>query len=212
MAGTIRSPKKVSECDYRILVNGKTKTYHINMLKRYVERNTAEASQTVTSACSALEVVAVAVIEKSDSTPEEAVEDDDLLDFMTPGGEETSADVCIGDSLSENEQAQAREVIATFRSVFSDKPGRTNLLQHRIELTSPHPIRCKPYPLPYSMREALREDIQSMLDMGVIRPSQSPYAAPVVLVKKKDGSNRVCVHYRKLNHVTVVDPEPMVKI
>ena len=118
----------------------------------------------------------------------------------------------LGDSLSEEERAQAHEVITAFQSVFSDNPGRTNLIQHKIELTSSQPIRCKPYPLPYNMRESLREDIQNMLDMGVIRPSQSPYAAPVVLVRKKDGTNRVCVDYRKLNHVTVVDPEPMARI
>ena len=47
-----------------------------------------------------------------------------------------------------------------------------------------------------------------MLDMGVIRKSSSPYASPVVIVKKKDGSNRICVDYRKLNKVTISDPEP----
>ena len=44
--------------------------------------------------------------------------------------------------------------------------------------------------------------------MGLIRKSSSPYASPVVIVKKKDGSNRICVDYRKLNKVTISDPEP----
>ena len=44
--------------------------------------------------------------------------------------------------------------------------------------------------------------------MGFIRKSSSPYASPVVIVKKKDGSNRICVDYRKLNKVTISDPEP----
>ena len=48
-----------------------------------------------------------------------------------------------------------------------------------------------------------------MLRMGVIRGSTSPYASQVVVVRKKDGSNRVCVDYRKLNKITVFDPEPM---
>ena len=45
--------------------------------------------------------------------------------------------------------------------------------------------------------------------MGVVRPSMPPYASPIVMVKKKDGSNRVCVDFRKLNKITEEDPEPM---
>ena len=58
------------------------------------------------------------------------------------------------------------------------------------------------------MREELRNEVDSMLEMGVVRPSTSPYASPI-MVKKKDGSNRVCVDFRKLNKFTEVDPEPM---
>ncbi|KAF6022821.1 hypothetical protein EB796_018855 [Bugula neritina] len=50
-----------------------------------------------------------------------------------------------------------------------------------------------------------------MLRMGVIRLSTSPYASPTVIVKKLDGSNRICIDYCKLNRVSVFDLEPMVK-
>ena len=63
--------------------------------------------------------------------------------------------------------------------------------------------------MPYSIRENLKTEIQEMLDLGIIRTSASPYASPIVIIKKKDGSNRICVNYRKLNKVTVADPEPM---
>ena len=88
-------------------------------------------------------------------------------------------------------------------------PGETDVIQHQIRLTDDTPIRCKPYPLPYAMREELRNEVDTMLEMGVVRPSTSPYASPIVMVKKKDGSNRVCVDFRKLNKITEVDPEPM---
>ena len=48
-----------------------------------------------------------------------------------------------------------------------------------------------------------------MLDLGMIPTSASPYTSPIVIVKKKDGSNRIYVDYRKLNKVTVADLEPM---
>ena len=76
-------------------------------------------------------------------------------------------------------------------------------------LTDSTSIRCKPYPLPYAIRENLKTEIQEMLDLGIIRASALPYASPIVIVKKKDGSNRICIDYCKLNKLTVADPEPM---
>ena len=93
--------------------------------------------------------------------------------------------------------------------MFTDMPGETDVIQHQIKLTDDTPIRCKPYPLPYAMREELRNKVDTMLEMGVVRTSTSPYASPIVMVKKMDGSNRMCVDFRKLNKITEVDPEPM---
>ena len=59
------------------------------------------------------------------------------------------------------------------------------------------------------MREELRNEVDSMLEMGVVRPSTLPYVSPIIMVKKKDSSNRVCVDFRKLNKITTVDPETM---
>ena len=61
----------------------------------------------------------------------------------------------------------------------------------------------------HAMRETLDKEIESVLSMGVIEPSSTAYSSLVVMVKKPDGSNRVCIDYRKLNSVTVFDPEPM---
>ena len=82
-------------------------------------------------------------------------------------------------------------------------PRETDVIQHRVKLTDDTPMRCPPYPLPYAMKEEMRNEV------GVVRPSTSPYTSPILIVKKKDGSNRVCVDFRKLNKITKVDPEPM---
>ena len=90
-----------------------------------------------------------------------------------------------------------------------EAPGTTDLVQHHIKFTSDEPVRSRPYPVPYSMRESLRKDIADMIKTGVIRESSSPYASPVVVVKKEDNTNRVCDDYRKLNKTTLFDPGPI---
>jgi hypothetical protein len=66
------------------------------------------------------------------------------------------------------------------------------------------PIRQPIRRLPFGKREIEKEKVNKMLTMGVIEPSSSPWSSLVVLVKKKDGSTRFCVDYRKLNDVRTV--------
>ena len=60
--------------------------------------------------------------------------------------------------------------------------------------------------------EGLRNEVEGMLDMEVVRPSMSPYTLPIVMVKKKDGSNGVWLDFRKLNKIKLVVPEPMTTV
>ena len=117
--------------------------------------------------------------------------------------------VTLAPNLTEAQMAEFMNCANQFSSLFTEAPGTTNLIEHHINLTTEDSGRSKPYPLPYSMHEELKKDIDDMIKMGVIRESTSPYSSPVVVVKKKDNTNRVCVDYRKLNKLTVVDPELM---
>jgi hypothetical protein len=54
--------------------------------------------------------------------------------------------------------------------------------------------------------------LKELLDLGLIRPSVSPWGAPVIFVKKKDGSLRLCIDYRDLNHATMKNRYPMLRI
>ncbi len=90
--------------------------------------------------------------------------------------------------------------------------GQTELVQHRIDVGDSHPIRQSPHREHPAGRKKISVQVQDMLHKGVIRESQSPYAAPVVLVRKKNGSWRFCKDYRRLNAVTkrVVWPLPRI--
>lgn len=78
-----------------------------------------------------------------------------------------------------------------------------------IELTSDTPICYRPYRLSIDEKLKVREITRDLLEKGIIRESESPYASPIILVKKRDGSDRMCVDYRALNAITVKDRYPL---
>ena len=90
--------------------------------------------------------------------------------------------------------------------------GRTDLVKHRINTGTAAPVRQPPRRFPFAKREEADKAIAEMKDDGIIEPSASPWSSPVVLVKKKDGSTRFCVDYRKLNSVTHKDSFPLPRI
>ena len=194
---------RVGANDYRVKMGSKTKTYHVNMLKKYIFRE-PEGNVVPVDDTDGATVAAAGVIHQ-DVDPELG----EVPDLEGYHQREGFRDVKLGDELPEDQQCVLKDLVRRYPDVFTDMPGETDVIQHQIRLTDDTPIRCKPYPLPYAMREELRNEVDTMLEMGVVRPSTSPYASPIVMVKKKDGSNRVCVDFRKLNKITEVDPEPM---
>ena len=89
--------------------------------------------------------------------------------------------------------------------------GCTPLLQHAIETKGP-PLHQKYRQQNPAVRQEEMALVQQMLSSGVIHPSNSPWALPVVMVKKKYGSLRFCVDFRQLNAVTVKDAHPILRI
>ena len=181
---------------------GKKKNFHINMLKQYLER---EYDQEVQSNDES-QVYAVSLV---DLTAEEMEDQcsDGLIETpsMCESGEGTQ--VNINPALSQEEQNQVRSLVQKFSGTFSEKPGRTTLMEHDIKLTTDTPVRVKQYPLPYIMMQAVGDEVRSMIELGIIERSESPYCSPVIIVKKKDNTNRFCIDFRVLNKITVFDAE-----
>lgn len=87
--------------------------------------------------------------------------------------------------------------------------GRTDKLQHTITTETNHPIHSPARRIPPVHKEEVQQFIQDMLARDVIQPSMNPWASPIVIVRKKDGSARFYVDYRRLNAVTRKDAYPL---
>ena len=83
--------------------------------------------------------------------------------------------------------------------------GNCDLFKHRINLTDNEPFKEPHRRIPPALFQEVREHILEMLEAGAIRPSKSPYSSNVVIVRKKDGTIRFCVDFRKLNSKTIKD-------
>ena len=120
----------------------------------------------------------------------------------------------IPDSLSFEQQRDLRHLLDEYKDVFSREGqpiSSTSLVEHEIHTTGPA-IR-----LPFRrqnpvIRDIEQQQVKEMLRDEVIRPSTSPWASPVVMVKKKDGTMRFCVDFRKMNDATIKDVHPLPRI
>ncbi|KAE8972532.1 hypothetical protein PR003_g27462 [Phytophthora rubi] len=91
----------------------------------------------------------------------------------------------------------------------SKKPGRPDLLKFQIDTGDNPPIKQQPYRVSYAEGEIMEADIQQYMELGFVRESNSPWASPVLMIRKPDGGIRFGIDYRKLNAVTVKDCYPM---
>ena len=120
-----------------------------------------------------------------------------------------------GIDLEAAERSAVSDLLYRNKAAFSNDDGsigQTNLVQHGIDTRDQRPIKQAPRRIPEHYRGAVDELVNNMLDQGIIEESTSPWASPIVLVKKKDGSLRFCIDYRKLNAVTVKDAYPLPRI
>ena len=194
--------ERVEGHDYRVQLPNRQQIFHANLLKRYLPAVSEEPENT---ASSAIQTTAAAILEPEQEMIDQGAE----LSTLNPLQKETYRDVQISSTLTDQQRTDVQTLLQTYQDIFTDVPKITHLGTHEINLTTDEPIKGKAYPLPHAMRKSLDQEIDSMLRMGIIEESAAAYASPVVMVRKPDGSTRVCVDYRKLNSITIFDPEPM---
>ena len=114
----------------------------------------------------------------------------------------------INSDLNATDKNTLLQTLLKFSDVFDESLGHTDVIQHHIDTGSAPPIRQYPRWLPYGYREEAKQQITDMLQQGVIEPSHSPWASPIVLVQK----GWFCIDYRKLNEVTKKDVNPLPRV
>ena len=215
--GPYKVVEKRGRVDYVLDQDGKHRLYHINLLKKYHRR--AVVSQCIADRPEPYRSTFCQEIRVSGSLVDNAVVDGYSMDepcIYSAGknGVENlnSSDSVDNFNISENLNDCQREdigrVIDEYSTVFSNFPGCTNLVDHDIDLIDKTPIRAKLYPVPLNLRDKFIDEVNSLIELGIIRPSKSNYCAPCLMVAKKDGGYRLAIDYRNLNSVTKFDAEP----
>ena len=117
--------------------------------------------------------------------------------------------------LNDDEAEQLTDLLLEYSDIFAVNDadlGRTGIIKHKINTGSAAPIRQHPRRLPTWQQTEADKQVGEMLEKGINEPSASPWSSPVVLVRKKDGTMRFCIDYRKLNDVTTKDAYPIPRI
>ncbi|CAM4532741.1 unnamed protein product [Lepidochelys kempii] len=172
--GPFKVVKQLNEVNYVVELSNRAhhrRGYHVNMMKPYYARGNV-----VLAVCGQWEEQG----------------DDPLVDLL-PGTRAGSPleTIPLSDQLTPAQQAEVRGVLRPYRQLFSNQPGRPNLTVHRVQTGSHLPIRCSPFQVTGKTAQDLEREVRDMLALGVIQPSASPWASPVVLVPQKDGSGSV---------------------
>ena len=118
-------------------------------------------------------------------------------------------------TLTTEEKGRVAALLYEFADVFVEdgKPlGRTTLFYHRIDTGAQPPVKIRGRRIPPFQRKEVNDMLDDMLRNKIIRPSNSPWSSPILLVRKKDGTLRCCVDFRRLNEITIKDAYPLPRI
>lgn len=158
------------------------------------------------------------VLEKTDQEPHERIckmqeashkFENKVPDYLKPMYDEAC------EHLDNKSKRAVCDLLCKYKDIFSEGDydiGCTNVVKHKIDTGDHRPIKQAPRRLPLSQQEEVDRQVDNLIKAGLIEPSDSSWASPVVLVRKKDGSQRMCCDYRLINACTLKDAHPLPRI
>ena len=117
--------------------------------------------------------------------------------------------------LTAEQKSAVFELVIDFPDGFLElkgKTGRTDWAEHKIDLQGHKPLKQRASRLPWAKQEIADVEVEKMLADDIIEHSTSPWSSPIILVKKKDGSTRFCIDYRRINDLSKKDAYPLPRI
>ena len=175
---------------------------HINMLKEYVDRHSSNVAP--------VNVINSVPQKQSEMNCEEVDCDEEVnfhrTDLTCSKLQNSNILKDLDKKLSHLDQTQRDEVktlILEYEHLFPDIP--TDQIYHDVQIEGSKPIKQHPYRMNPMKLQYLREEVQYLLDIGFINPSQSDWSSPCIFVPKPDGTFHMCTDYRKVNSVSKTD-------
>ena len=117
--------------------------------------------------------------------------------------------------MEDQQRLRLKELLMKHKDIFSISEtdiGQCDKIKHRIDLINEKPFKQRHRRIPPNMIDEVRQHLEQLLSCGIIRPSKSPWASNIVLVRKKSGKLKLCVDYRSLNERTVKDSYALPRI
>ena len=179
---------------------------HINMLKKYIDRDS--------SVILSVNLANSVPLEQNQMYSEDMnfVKSDPALSKLK------NSDVLIDldqklSHLSSDKRLELKQIILEYEHLFPDIPSKTDKIYHDVELIDgSKPVKQHQYRMNLVKQQILRDEVQYLLDNDFIEPSQSEWSSPCTLVPKPDGTFHMCTDYRKVNSVTKMDTFPIPRI
>ena len=176
--------------------------------------NTTNKPQTVDKGSCLGHPAAVTVLEsdeidRSNTKLNDTVPSTDLNELIDPVIKN------LPEEISAEQRDKVIDLLTEYDGIFSRgllDMGRTNLIEHTIDTGQHRPIRQSLRRHPWAHLEEIDRQVAELQEADLIEPAASPWASNVVLVRKKDGTHRLCVDYRKLNEATYKDSYPLPRI
>ena len=203
-AGPYRVLRKVGDLNYVVSTperRSKTRLCHINAMTAYkgevteavvtcVQRDLPESTEELSDVDSSPDVVNARL-------------------YNTQAGAELEGKLGY---LTDSQRGDVVRLIDLFPSLFRDTPGSTHRALHDVDTGYADPLKQHPYRLPPCKKLVVQEEVDYMMRIGVIEPSDSPWSSPVVLVAQEGRADRFCVDFRRVNVVTKGDAFPLPRL